>query len=346
MKRLLMVILLVSIMVLPVCAMEFTAPQAPDTATQYMPIESVSFWQDILYVLKSAMRDLRPQVFEVLRVCLRILAVVLLTSILQPLSSNTKHVLHLVATGVIGVQLLRSADSMIKLGSQTVIEITEYGKLLLPVLTGALAAQGASVTSAALYAGTAMFSALLSAIISKLLVPMVYVYLCLSIANSAIGEAALTQFRDFIKWLLTWSLKILIYVFTGYMSVTGVISGSVDASAIKATKLALSGVVPVVGGMLSDASETILISAGIMKNSVGIYGLVVFTAMLAGPFIKIGVQYLLLKITGMVSNVIATKESTQLIGDFSSAMGVILAMTGTACLLLMISVVCFMKGVA
>ena len=128
------------------------------------------------------------------------------------------------------------------------------------------------------------------------------------------------------------------------MSITGVISGSVDASAIKAAKLTLSGVVPVVGGILSDASETILVSAGIMKNSVGVYGLMALCAILIGPFLRIGVQYLLLKAIGLVSGIVATKESSQLINDVTGGMGFILAMTGTSCLLLMIAIVCFMKG--
>ena len=39
------------------------------------------------------------------------------------------------------------------------------------------------------------------------------------------------------------------------------------------------------------------------------------------------------------------RELTELIGDFSTAMGLLLAMTGSECLLLLISTVCFLKGV-
>jgi stage III sporulation protein AE len=133
-------------------------------------------------------------------------------------------------------------------------------------------------------------------------------------------------------------------MFTGYMSISGVISGTVDTSTLKATKLVISGVVPVVGNILSDASETILLSTGMIKNSVGSYGIVVLMTLLIGPFLKIGLHYVLMKLTTAVCAVFAGDEITKLIEDYSSAMGYVLAMTGVSCVLLLIGIVCMMKG--
>lgn len=76
-----------------------------------------------------------------------------------------------------------------------------------------------------------------------------------------------------VKNVVSWSLKTILTVFTTYMTVTGVVSGTTDAAALKATKVTISSVVPVVGGILSDASEAVLVSAGLMKNAAGIYGI-------------------------------------------------------------------------
>ena len=103
--------------------------------------------------------------------------------------------------------------------------------------------------------------------------------------------------------------------------------------------------VPVIGGMLSDASEAILVSAGIVKGAVGLYGLLAVLAIWIQPFLQIGAQYLLLKLTAAICGVFGTKQASDLIQDFSTAMGFLLAMTGTMCLLLLISTVCFVKGV-
>ena len=155
----------------------------------------------------------------------------------------------------------------------------------------------------------------------------------------------LKKLRDFIKWLLVWCLKIVLYIFTGYMGITGVVSGSADAATLKATKLTISGMVPVVGGILSDASEAVIVSAGLMKNAVGVYGLLAIAAIWIAPFLKIGVQYLMLKITGGICEIFGVKRMSGLIQAFSIAMGLLLAMTGAVCIFLLISTVCFMKGV-
>ena len=345
MRKLILLFLITASLIMPVQAMDFTAPQVPDSAQEYMPEDTESFSEGLWFVLKSAISKLQPSLAEAAGVCLSLVAVVLLLSLLQSFSNSAKRVSQLVGTLGISLLLIKPAKSMISLGVETVIAISNYGKLLLPVMTGALAAQGGTTSSAALYTGTALFDAVLTAIISNIIVPMLYIYLCLCIANSAVGESLLKNIRDFVKWCMTWCLKIVLYLFTGYISITGVISGTADVATIKAAKLAISGAVPVVGGILSDASETILVSAGLMKSAVGVYGLLAILSVWIGPFLQIGCQYILLKATAAVCSVIGTKESASLITDFSGAMGLLLAMTCTVCLLLFVSTVCFMKGV-
>jgi stage III sporulation protein AE len=82
-----------------------------------------------------------------------------------------------------------------------------------------------------------------------------------------------------------------------------------------------------------------------VKNAVGVYGLIAVAAIAVGPFLRIGVQYLLLKLTAAFCGVFGSKKCSDLVGDFSSAMGILLAMTGAVCLILLISLICFMKGV-
>lgn len=346
MRKLITGILIILLLTTKVFAMEFTAPEAPQSAEKYMPGESTSFSKDLIYILKQAVADLQPSITETAGICLSVFSVVLLLSLLQNFSDSAKNISNVVGTVTISILLLKPAGALINLAVQTVTQLSEYGKLLLPVLATALAAQGGTTSSASLYIGTALFDTLLSTLIVKLLIPILYIFICLCIAGSAIKEPALKSMKDLSKWLVTWCLKTILYVFTGYMSITGVVSGTTDATAIKATKLTISGAVPVVGSILSDASEAILVSAGVMKNAAGVYGLLAVSAMFLSPFLRIGVQYLFLKATAAVCSIFGTKEITALIQDFSSAMGLLLAMTGTVCLLLLISTVCFLKGVA
>lgn len=329
----------------PVSALDITAPTVPQSGQALMPERADSFGEGLWMILQDVIPYIRPDLQEASQVCLAVIAITLMVSVLQGFSEPAKQTADLAGTAATAAALLYSANSMIHLSADTITELCEYGKLLIPVMTAAMAAQGGVTTSAALYAGTAAFDTVLSTLISKLLVPMVYLFLALAAANSAVGEDILKKMRDLIKWLVSWCLKSILTVFTGYMSLTGVISGTTDASALKATKAAISAVVPVVGGILSNASEAVLISAGLAKNSAGIYGIFAILAVFLEPFLRIGSHYLLLKATASVCGVFGAKRITDLIGDFSAAMGLLLAMTGSVCLLLLISTVCFLKGV-
>ncbi len=345
MKKILIIIFILALLPYHVSAMEFTAPPPPQEAEKYMPDSSNSFIDDLFYIIKAAIAELKPNIASVANNCFTIITVVILISIVKTFTNQESKTVSLVGTIIVATTLLLPSNSLIDLASQTILELSEYGKLLLPVMASALAAQGAASTSAALYTGTAVFNTVLTTALSKLFIPIVYIFLAISAAIRALGIEALSGLQNLAKWLMTWCLKITIYLFTGYLSITGVISGSVDASAIKATKIAITGAVPVVGNILSDASETILLSAGVMKSAAGVYGLLAVISIFIAPFLEIGIQYILLKLTAAVCEIFGCKQIVSLVKDFVSAIGFILAATGTICILLLVSTVCFMKGV-
>ncbi len=345
MKRLWIVIMLFVFFPMRTSAMQIEAPDAPPAAREYMPEDTSDFGSAVLELLKKSLYTLRPDFADASRLCLSAAAGVILISLLKAFSGSASKTADLAGTLLLAAPMFGNVDSLIQLAGKTVNEMSEYGKLLLPVMTAAMAAQGAGVSSTTLYTGTAVFDMILSSLISGLLVPLVYVFLALALANGALGEDILKKMKDFIKWLVSWCLKMILTIFTTYMSITGVVSGTTDAAALKAAKITISSVVPVVGGILSDASEAVLVSAGLMKNAAGIYGIVAILAVFLEPFLRIGLYYVLIKLTASVCGIFGTKRMADLVEDFSAAMGLLLAMTGSVCLLLLISTVCFLKGV-
>ena len=345
MKRIYLIFAVILILILPVKAHDLTAPPVPEYAEKFMPDNQKNFADGLWEVLRDTLLHIRPDLKEAGAICVRITAIALAVSLLKIIPGMPESTINLSGSVAIALILFRSAGSLVNLAGATVSEISEYGKLLLPVMTAAMAGQGSINTSASLYAGTALFNALLTSLIGKLLTPMVYLFLLLAVSNSAIGETTVKRIRDSMKWFTIWSLKMILYVYTGYIGITGVVSGTTDAAALKAAKLTISGVVPVVGSILSDASDAILISAGTIKNTAGIYGLFAVLAIWIGPFLQIGSHYLLLKATGGICSSFASKSSIELIQDFATALGLLLAMTGAICLMLLISLVCYLKGV-
>ena len=345
MSKFILLILLLGMLVMPVKAMDYTAPQVPESGRDYLESEPESFGEGLLKVLSKAVSALYPAVKNGAGVCVQLIGILLLVSLVRVCPGAVSRTVNLVSCLLIGTVLLGSTGSMLNLGMQTVNELTDYGKLLFPIMASAMAAQGAVTGSAALYTGTVALNTVLGILINSIIVPLIYVYVAMSLAGCGTEESMLEKGKKFIKWLLTWCLKLVLYIFTGYLGITGVVSGAADAAAVKATKITISGVVPVVGGILSDASETVLVTAGVMKNAVGVYGMLAFLAVWLGPFIRIGVQYLMLKATSGICDVFGNKSANSLIRDFSAGMGTLLAATGTVCLLLLISTFCMMKGI-
>lgn len=345
MRKLIFAAVIAFSLAIPASALEITAPEVPEAGSEIMPENTESFGDALQDLLQKAISKIRPDLREASRTSVTILSTAMILSLIQTFSGGAKKTAAAAGTLLTASVLCMSANSLIRLGSDTVTELSEYGKLLLPVMTAAMAAQGGTASSTVLYTGTAAFDLLLSNLISKLLVPMVYLFLALGVANSAVGEDVLKKMRDFIKWFIGWALKTLLTVFTTYISISGVISGTTDAVALKATKMTISSFVPVVGSILSDASEAVLVSAGLVKNAAGIYGILAILAVFLSPFLKTGIHYVFLKLTAAIIGLFGTKSLTELVEDFSAAMGFLLAMTGSACLLLLIGTVCFLKGI-
>lgn len=345
MRKICLLLLIIGIMAMPVSALDMTAPPVPQDSERFMPEPSEDFGKGLMEILRNALGTLRPDLHEALRVCVQVIASVMIVSILRLVPSMKCKAGEIAGAVAVAGVLLRASGSLIQLGVQTVWQISQYGKMLLPVMASALASQGGISGSAALYAGTTLFDALLGSLIEGIITPLIYLYLALGTASAALGDEMLKRMCGVLKSGMIWLLKTVLYVFTGYISITGVVSGTTDAAALKAAKLTISGTVPVVGGILSDASEAILVTAGTVKNAAGLYGMFAIVAIWIGPFLRIGVHYLILKLTGAVCAVFGSQEMTGLIEDFSCTMGLLLGMTGSVCLMLMVSLVCFMKGV-
>ena len=345
MRRILIIFPMLILLTIPVHALDLTAPTVPKYAQSWMPEEPGNLRDGMREVFRNAVMMIRPDLKEASKVCIGITVCVIILSMLRSFHGTAEKIADLIGSVAVCGMLLRSTGSLVNLAADTVCQISEYGKLLLPVLATALASQGGITTSSVLYAGTAMFDAILSGIISDALIPLIYFYLAMSVALAATGEDMLKRMRDLMKSFMVWSLKTILYIFTGFITISGVVSGPTDAAALKAARLTISGMVPVVGGILSDASEAVLVSAGTVKNAIGLYGMFAVAAICLEPFVMIGCHHLLLKLTGGICTVFSSKRITELIQDYASAMGILLGMTGAVSLMLLISTVCFMRGI-
>lgn len=284
-----------------------------------------------------------------MRTGVKLLAVVLVCSLgggMQTVGQqNALSAIRLAGALAITALTMTDVAAMIGLGRDAIGKMDLFSAVLLPVMA-VLTALSGGITSAAVRQGaTVLFSKGLVSVMDELLVPMVYAYVVVSCARCASGSPGLEKLAQGIKSLVTGVLTAVLVVFVGYLTASGAIAGSVDVSRVKAAKLAISRAVPVVGGILADASETVLAGAGALRGSVGAAGLVVVLAICLTPFLHLAVQYLIYKGTAALCAAVAQKELSQLIDAIGSAFGLVLGMTGAAALILLVSIVSAVLGV-
>ncbi len=143
--------------------------------------------------------------------------------------------------------LLQDFSGVLSLCRDTLEQISLFSGTLQPVLAAALSAGGSAATATVLQVATMVVFDLVIRLIHTLMVPAACAYLAITAVDAATGNGMLRGLADGIKSLTSGALKLILTLFTAYLTIAGSVSGSVDRMALKTAKFAVSGAVPVVG---------------------------------------------------------------------------------------------------
>ncbi len=324
-----------------------------DAAGEYLQdvdlLDGTGLDEGIQAILDTGSEQISGVVRKALRSGVLLLAVVLLCALAEGMNGAAGSGVDTASlVGALAVTAVAVADahSLIGMGREALDEMELFSKALLPTITAAAAAAGSPGGAVARQVATMLFSDILMTLITRLLMPLVYAYIAACAAYAALGNEGLRRIGGTLKWLVTSVLTSVLLIFVGYLTVSGVIAGSADAVSVKAAKFAVSGLVPVVGGILSDAAETVLAGAGILKNAVGVFGMLVVLCMCVAPFLQLGIHYLVYKLTSALSATVSSGRVAGLIDGIGGAFGLVLGMTGACALLLLISMISAVTAVA
>lgn len=355
-----LIVLICALLLLPVCAadiseqsrqfgLEKVKEALPEEAEELMGqrdvTEAEGLGDGISRIVRAAAEKSRGTISSGMALCAQILAIVLLSAVLRGVGGDApKLAMHLAGVLAIGAVCLGSISGFFTRAAQTVDSMTTFSGFLFTALATTTAATGAVGTSTTLYGVTALVLSVMAKAVQAIFIPGISCYMALAVADGALGDGSLKPAGDTLKQLLSSALKFAVLLFTAYLSISGVISGSADSSAVRAAKLAITTAVPVVGSMIADASETLLVSAGLLRSGVGVFGLLGVLAVSIGPFLETGVHYLMLKITAASAALVGEKELSGLVGAMAGALGLLTAVTGVCTVIVMIGCVCFMKA--
>lgn len=324
----------------------------PEGAEDILLLEDSSDVSDLSDGVWEILSNLRERGGEIVRQRVRgavqILLVVLLCGLVDCGSmGDKKTALFLPMSGALAITALAagSLDNLLGLGRETIHQLARFSRVLLPTMAAATAAAGGMSSATMQQITTVFFVELLIQLIESLLMPLLFLYVGLLTAGACLEDGRLHTLAGAIKKIVTWTLCATMFLFTGYLSTVRILTGTADSAAVKVTKAAISGVVPVVGSIISEASETVLAGAGMLRNSIGIFGMLAILAACAYPFLQLGIQYLLYKLTAFLSTIVGAPGLCKLIDGLGSAFGLVLGMTGSCALLLLISILSFAAAV-
>lgn len=241
--------------------------------------------------------------------------------------------------GVLAVTAISAGEmtSFLALGAQTVGELAATAKLLLPTLAAAMASGGLVATAGAwqiatLFACNGMLEGM-----ERVLLPLTYCFVGISAAGVLLPESNLEQLAEGVRKAISWALCAMVGIFTAYLSLSNVLTGTADRTAVKAARLAISGTVPVVGRILSDAAESVLAGAGALRGTIGALGIAAILSVALVPLVRLGMQYLLYQAAAFVAAAVGTKEVQKLLQAIAGAFGLVLGMTAACALMLVVA---------
>lgn len=359
MRRLVLTVLTVFLLASPALAADLTGDltrelkrDLPAGAEDILELGDLSsglgFTSGVIRLLEKARREVGDILRQRVRGAAAVLLVVTLCAAVENFyQGEGKAAPYLPMAGALSVTALTagSLDSLIGLGAETIGELSLFSKALLPTLAAAAAASGAVATASFQQVSTVFLVDLLLNLIHGLLMPLVYLYIGALTAGACMAEDRLAGIAEGLKRIITWILTSALLLFTVYLSVARVVTGAADGAAVKVTKAAISGAVPVVGGIIAEAAETVLAGAGMVKNSLGVFGLLAILAACIYPFLQLGIQYLLFKLTAFLAGALGAKGLRGLIDGLGGAFGLVLGMTGSCALLMLVSVLSSLAAV-
>lgn len=198
-------------------------------------------------------------------------------------------------------------------------------KAVFPVLTAALYSAGCISSAAVLQPAVTAVIQISVHIIEKVFIPVITVSFAVCSVNMLSKEVNADKLVAFLLKSVKTCLAAMLIIFMGIVGLEAMAASSADGISVKLTKFAASNLVPVVGGILSEAVETVMGCSAVIKNSAGICGICAIAYISASPLLKLGAGIAVLKASAAVLEPVADKRITKCIWDLSDTVSMLFA---------------------
>ncbi|MFC4388562.1 stage III sporulation protein AE [Gracilibacillus marinus] len=242
--------------------------------------------------IKGALRYFFYEVIENGKLLATLMLLTLFCLLLQTIQNAfEKQVVSKVAYAIVYILLIIIAMKSFELTSTYVIDTVNSEQAfliaLIPLLLGLLASLG-QLLSISFFHPIIIFLIHTSVfIVSKVIIPLIMLSAILQIVSTLNEEYKATKLANLLKNIAISIMGVLLTVFLGVISVQGAASAIQDGIAMKTAKFVTGNFIPVIGRIFTDATDTVLSATVLIKNGVGIIGVIILIMIVLFPAIKI-----------------------------------------------------------
>lgn len=188
---------------------------------------------------------------------------------------------------VLMVMALNSFRIAMSFTNMAIDNMTSFMVALMPLILALMASIG-NVASVALFHPLIVFMINISSLlIEKFILPLLFLSAVLSIVSTISDHYKVTNLAKLLKNVAVGALGFFFTIFLGIISVQGATSAITDGVALRTAKFIAGNFIPVIGRMFTDAADTVMSASLLLKNTIGLAGVIILLLLSAFPAIKV-----------------------------------------------------------
>ncbi len=221
--------------------------------------------------------------------------------------------------------LVTIAANMVELVNNTASAVSSCSIFMLsfvPIYAGVLISSGSSATGSAYSSLMFIVSQVFCTVADGLIIPF-----CGSMSALSIGSIfnnICEKVNDFIKKTAIAALTFGMTVFTFVLGLQSSISAASDTVGVKASKMAVGTLIPIVGSSLSESLSVIIGSLSLFKSTIGAYAMISLAIMLVPPLIGIIVWKAAISVLCITVQSVGAESAYRVMKMMSSVLTVLL----------------------
>lgn len=320
--------------------------------TTYMDSKSVREWlSDFIggeweFSFEELTRNVGRFFFKEILANSHLLGKLLLLSVLAALlvnlqtafSSGVARISHLACFMALSAIALGSFRLVLQIGQQTIDQMVSFMMGMLPQMLVLVAGLGNVHTAATLFPVLMTTCTAFANAMQNIVFPLIIMSAVLNLINHLSDGLKVEKMAKFFGQMAQLSLGFFLTLFVGILTLRALYSSVMDKVALRTTKFVTDNAIPVVGKMFSDTIEVAAGYVVMIKQALGIFGVIIILGMVIFPLVKIAAIALIYKVAAAVAEPLGDAKTAAILETMSTHLFLMLAAVAAVALMFFIMI--------